>query len=102
MTATSLDALRSGHPARALSDEKMEQVRELLIGDDLRRTEERLSALEARQKGFEADVNKRLDAMRARLEALAGEVSGDRRAAFDELSKGIGELSQRVRNLSRV
>lgn len=102
MTATSLDALRTGGTPRKVTDEKMEQVRDLLVGEDLRRTEERLAALETHIRTLESDVFKRLDAMQARLEALSGEVSGDRRAAFDELSKGISDLGERVKNLSRI
>ncbi len=102
MTATSLDALRTGQTVRSMSDEKMEQVRELLLGEDLRKTDERLAAIEARQREFEIAVTRRLDAMQARIDALAGETAGDRRTAFDELAQGLGELSQRVKNLSRV
>lgn len=102
MTATSLDALRTGAPSRKVTDEKMEQVRELLLGEDLRRTDERLSAIEAHLNSLQTDVFNRLDAMQARLDALAGEVSGNQRSAFDELSKGIADLGERVKNLSRV
>lgn len=102
MTATSLDALRTGQPGRTMSDEKMEQVRELLLGEDLRRTDERLAAIEARQREFEITVSRRLDAIQARIDALSGEIAGDRRSAFEELAQGLGELSQRVKNMSRV
>ena len=102
MTATSLDALRTGAPARKIADEKMEQVRELLLGEDLRRTDERLLALETHLQNLQTDVYHRLDAMQARLDALSAEVAGNQRAAFDELSKGIADLGQRVKNLSRV
>ena len=102
MTATSLDELRPSAPTRKIADEKMEQVRELLLGEDLRRTDERLAALESHLQSLQDDVYRRLDAMQARLDALAGEVNGNQRAAFDELSKGISDLGQRVKNLSRI
>ncbi|MBU2581895.1 MAG: hypothetical protein KJ622_09275 [Alphaproteobacteria bacterium] len=102
MTATSLGALRDGEPTRKITDEKMDQVRELLLGDDLRRTELRLDAIENRISVFETDVARRIDAMQARIEAMSGEVAGERRAAFDELAKGMAELSQRIKSVSRI
>lgn len=102
MTATSLEALRVGEPSRKISDEKMDQVRELLLGEDLRRTEVRLEAIENRLRALETDVAHRIDAMQARIEALSGEVSGERRAAFDELAKGISDLGQRIKTISRI
>jgi len=102
MTATSLGALRDGEPTRKITDEKMDQVRELLLGDDLRRTELRLDAIENRISVFETDVARRIDAMQARIEAMSGEVAGERRAAFDELAKVMAELSQRIKSVSRI
>lgn len=102
MTATSLEALREGDPTRKVSDEKMDQVRELLLGDDLRRTEIRLQQLESRLNSLETDIARRMDALQARLEALSGEVAGERRAAFDELAKGMADLSQRIKSISRI
>ncbi|MBU1212873.1 MAG: hypothetical protein KJ587_16610 [Alphaproteobacteria bacterium] len=102
MTATSLEALRVGEPSRRIADEKMDQVRELLLGEDLRRTDVRLEAIESRLRALETDVARRIDAMQARLEALSGEVSGERRAAFDELAKGILDLGQRIKTISRI
>lgn len=102
MTATSLDALRTGLPVRNLSDEKMEQVRDLLVGDDLRHLATRLTTLETRLRTLETDVAQRMDAIQARIEAMSGEVSSDQRAAFDELAKGLTDLSTRVKSLSRI
>ncbi|KUO56085.1 MAG: hypothetical protein APF80_03845 [Alphaproteobacteria bacterium BRH_c36] len=102
MTATSLEALRVVEPSRRIADEKMEQVRELLLGEDLRRTDVRLEAIESRLRALETDVARRIDAMQARLEAMSGEVSGERRAAFDELAKGISDLGQRIKTISRI
>ncbi len=102
MTATSLEQLRISEPSRKISDEKMEQVRELLLGEDLRRTEVRIETIENRLQNLESDVARRIDAMQARLEAMSGEFSGERRASFDELAKGIEDLSQRIKSISRI
>ncbi len=102
MTATSLDALRTGAPSRMVADEKMDQVRELLVGADLRRTDERLAAIEARIEKLETEMAHRIDAMQARVEAMSGEVSGQHRAAFKELSAGVAELGERIKDLSRI
>lgn len=102
MTATSLEQLRAVEPSRKVADEKMEQVRELLLGEDLRRTEDRLQALEQRLHTLETDFARQIDAMQARLEALSGEFSGERRASFDELAKGIEDLGQRIKSISRI
>jgi molybdopterin synthase catalytic subunit len=102
MTATSLDVLRTGAPSRMVADEKMDQVRELLVGEDLRRTDDRLAAIETRLGKLETDMAHRIDAMQARIEAMSGEVSGQHRAAFEELSHGITELGERIKGLSRI
>lgn len=105
MTATSLDALRTGvpeRPERQVTDERMQQVRDLLLGEDLRRTEDRLTAIENHIRTLETDVSRRLDALQARIEALSGEVAGERRAAFDEVAQGISDLGQRIKQISRI
>lgn len=101
MNATSLNSLRSAHPTRDMQDEKMEQIRELLVGDILRQTEVRLSNLEARQKDFEITVGSRLAALHARLEALSGEIGAEHRAAFDDLAKCVVDLGDRIRRIGR-
>jgi DNA anti-recombination protein RmuC len=102
MTAASVNALRRGDPSQRVLDEKMEQIRDLLLGDDLRRIGERLNAVEDRLRTLETDVSRRMDAIQARIEALGGEMSGEQRAAFDALSQGVAELAQRVKNISRI
>ncbi len=79
----------------------MDQIRELLVGDVLRQTETRLATLEARLKDLETTVGSRVAALHARLEALSGEVGADRRATFDDLAKGVLELGERIRKISR-
>ena len=105
MNATSLNALRQSVEQsggqRDIADEKMEQVRELLVGDFLRANEGRIASLEARVRDLETDVGRRLDALHTRMEALAGELTGERRASFDELARNLSELGEKVRNISR-
>lgn len=107
MNATSLELLRNGlsprepQSTREPQDEKMDQIRELLVGDILRQTDVRLSNLEARLKDFETIVGSRLAAVNARLEALAGEVGAEHRASFDDLAKSVIELGERIRKIAR-
>ncbi len=101
MDATSLDQLRSAAQARHGQDEKMEQIRDLLMGDVVRQTERRLSAIEARLNDLESTVGSRLSALHARLEAMAGEVGAQRRSAFEELSKSVSELGEQIRRIAR-
>lgn len=101
MNATSLDQLRTGPNGREGPDEKMEQIRDLLVGDHVRQTERRLTAIETRLDDLESSVGSRLSALHARLEALAGEVGAEHRTAFDELSKSVLDLGERIRNISR-
>jgi hypothetical protein len=125
MNATSLDELRatilsaSGaskasdeaatqpaatEPATAVApetsaDRRMEQIRQLLLGDSLEAGSERLAALEKRQSDFERTVMHRLDLISQRLDALSRDVLADRRAAFDELARAMQDLGNRVRGI---
>lgn len=101
MNSTSLDQLRMAKPPREGQDEKMEQIRDLLVGDLVRQTERRLALLEQRMLDLETGIGSRLTALHARLEALAGEVGADQRAAFDELARSILDLGERVRKIAR-
>lgn len=101
MNATSLNALRAANPPRDAQDEKMDQIRELLVGDIVRQTEVRLSNLEARVKDFETTVGSRLAALHARIEAMSGEVGAQHRASFDDLGKSVLELAERIRKIAR-
>jgi hypothetical protein len=93
--------LRAGLAARDAHDEKMDQVRELLFGDDRRRTEARLVALEVTMRDLERSLLQRLDAIQARIEALAGEVDADRRTSFEVLAEGIDKLADDIRRIGR-
>ena len=110
MNATSLEELRAqaGKPSQSPaetaapthpSDEKMEQIRQLLFGDKLEANAERVATLEARQREFEQTVLQRLDVISQRLDALSRDVLADRRAAFDELSRAMHDLGNRVRGI---
>jgi len=68
------------------TDAQMEQIRELLVGDILRRTDARIEALEARVRELEA-----------RLEAQATEQTAGRRSTFEELSRNVADLADRIR-----
>lgn len=79
----------------------MEQIRELLIGEQMRAQEARLQAVEGRLRDLEGLVFRRVDALSARIEALAGETNADRRQAFDDLSRMVVELGESIRRVTR-
>ncbi len=83
-----------------MSDEKMDQVRELLFGEFEKQTEMRVSALEARLRELEHSIQRRFDALEARLDALSGETEANQRTAVQEISAGLAELSERIGRLS--
>jgi hypothetical protein len=93
MNMTSMPSL-AGADQSEPTDDQMQQIRELLVGEAMRR-----STLRADQ--LEAQMTRRFDALSAQIEALATNLSADRRAAFDELAHGVVELGERIRNLSQ-
>lgn len=97
---TSFTELTGGGDRSEAKDEQMDQIRELLVGDIVRRTEARIGALEDRLTEVQDDLGRRLDELAARIEELGGDLSADRRASFEELSRGVVELGERIRNLS--
>lgn len=101
MNITSHGQFKSSLPSGDLKDDKMDQVRELLFGEYERLNNARFSELEARVKELELGVHQRLDALQARLVALAADVSSDQKTAFDELARGIAELGERIRTAHR-
>jgi hypothetical protein len=101
MNMTSPPDLWAGPAARAMTDEKMDQVRELLFGDYKRNADVQLAAMDARLRELEGVMTRRLADLEARLEALVSRTSEDKRGAFDELARGVGELSQRIRDIAR-
>ena len=100
MKTSSFPELANGQgTARPISDEKMEQVRELLFGEFEKQTESRVVALEARVRELEVGLHRRLDAMQARMEAMAGEIDTSQRTAHQEIATGLEELAERVRRV---
>lgn len=99
MNATSLSELRG--PGRDLPDEKMDQIRELLVGDAVRRVEARLAMMEARVNDLEVGISRQLDALEARIEAFAGTAEGERRSTFEALARSVSELGDQIRRISR-
>lgn len=103
MTATSLNGLRNGASNNDHQpDERMDQVRELLMGDYVRHFDTKVMALEARIRELEEDLRRRVEALDLRLEALSGEVRGERRAAFDELARSIDDLGSRIKRIAKA
>lgn len=103
MKTSSIPGLANGQGApRPISDEKMEQVRELLFGEFEKQTEQRVTALEARVRELEVGLHRQLDAMQARVEALAGEIDASQRTAHDEIASGLQELAERVRRVGNT
>ncbi len=99
-SAMSLSDIRSGDPSRQMTDEKMEQVRELLFGDYERESEARVAILENRIRDLELSLHRRLDAMQARLDAISAELDVTHRQTLDELGDGLQELAARIKRPS--
>lgn len=102
MNVTLPSELRNGALSPEAADDKLEQIRDLLHGELRRDHDARLRALETRYKEFESDVQRRLELLQARLEALATENASERRTSFDELSRSIFELGDRIRRISHT
>lgn len=100
MNATSLGELRNGAAPAEATDDKIEQIRDLLYGEFKRDHEVRLKALESRVKELEGDLQRKLEAIQTRVETLASENAAERRSSFDELSRSIFELGDRIRRIS--
>ena len=58
-------------------------------------------SLESRIAALEVDIGQRFDAMSARFEALVGATDADRRTHLDELARGMLDLGERIKALSR-
>jgi len=101
MNAPTLNELRNSIPARDLADEKMNQVRDLLVGDFIRETQSRMMAMENRMRDLEAGLSQRVAVLSQRIESLAADQTIDRRTAFDELSKCVLDLGDKIRSIPR-
>jgi len=101
MTATSINALRNRTNSQDEVDDRMDQVRDLLVGDHIRSSEARLNVLEARVRDMETNFSRQIDAISLRMEALAGEVNNEHRTAFNELASNISELGESIRRIAK-
>ena len=101
MNANSLEQMRLAAGARDSRDDRMDQVRQLLVGDHVRDMETKMLAIEQRLLDLDNSVARKLDTISARIDALASQLDYDRRAAFSELSQGVLELSERLRAVSK-
>lgn len=94
-------ATRVGYMPREMADEKMNQVRDLLVGDFTREMQTRMMALETRIRDLEVGLGQRLTALNQRIEALAADHTVDRQSAFEELSKCVLDLGDKIRAIPR-
>jgi polyhydroxyalkanoate synthesis regulator phasin len=101
MSMTTMAQLGAQSAHADSTDAQMEQIRELLVGDILRRADARVEALEARVRELEGDLSRRIEALAARIEALGAEQTTGRRSAFDELSRSVADLGERIRQLAQ-
>ena len=97
MNATNLSEIRG--VGGQVSDEKMDQVREILFGEYQRRTDAHIELLEERIRELELSIHRRLDALQARIDAVNAETDASQRTSMEEIAKGMHELSERVRRL---
>jgi len=97
MNATSYAEFRTSVGSASQTDEKMDQVRELLFGEYQRQSEARMALMEARIRELELGFSRRLESIEQRMEQIAGKTDADQRAAFEELARGIADLGERVR-----
>lgn len=101
MSAFLKHELRNGSLLRDATDDKMEQIRELLFGEFKRDSDARLALVEARVRELEAGIHRKLDAIQSRLEQLSVEMKSDRNASFEELSHSVVDLAERIRRIGR-
>ena len=101
MNAPTLNELRNALPARDFGDDKMNQVRNLLIGDYVRESEARLAAVEMRLRDLETGISQRLTVLQQRIESLATDATIERQTAFEELARSVADLSDKIRVIAR-
>ena len=90
MNAPVFTEFRPNAANRDAGDDKMDQIRELVLGEYRRQTDMRLARIESR-----------MDALAARLEAMSGEIDTERRTAFDALSKGVLDLGEQIKRITK-
>ena len=102
MSAAFFTELRNGSSVKdSFDDNKMEQIRELLYGEFKRDSDARIALIEARVRELETGLHRKLDAIQKQIEDLSGTMKSDRSASFDELSRSVLELGERIRSISR-
>lgn len=57
--------------------------------------------MEARLRELETGVARQLEAIQGRLDALAADTAGDRRAAFDDLARQFHDLGERIGGIAK-
>ena len=102
MSAAFFTELRNGVNSRDSNiDDKMDQIRELLYGEFKRDSDARIALIEARVRELESGLHRKLDAIQAQIGALSSSVKSDQSATFDELSRSVLELGERIRHIPR-
>lgn len=82
-----------------VSDEKMDQIRDLLFGDFAKQSELRVAALETRVRELEGALQQRLEALEGRLEAMSREIGAEQSRSFDEIARGVMELGEHIKRI---
>lgn len=100
MNAPSLHDLRLS-AQRDAQDEKMDQIRQLLLGDSLKELSAHVASLEARIVDLEVGLARQLDAIEMRIDQMSGAAQGEQRAAFAALAGSVAELGERIRRISK-
>ena len=101
MGMTSIAQVRGDAVHPETNEDQMQQIRELLVGEILRRTEARLEQLEGRLKELEGEIGRGLDALAARIETVGAEAAAGQQTAFETLSRSVVELGEGIRGLSQ-
>lgn len=102
MNATSREDLRAALAGKSDgAEDRMAQIRELLVGEQTRLQEARMKALEVRLREIEDLVFRRFEALTGRIDAIARETGADQRAAFEGLSRLVQELGESIRKIPR-
>lgn len=78
----------------------IDQVRELLFGDNKREHESRLEELDRRLEALRDDMNARFASLEATVARLDKEAEQRRLAGIDAIGRAIGELGLAVRAIA--
>jgi hypothetical protein len=86
---------------REATDDRMDQIRDLLFGELQKQNDARFVEMTLRLREIETVFARRLDTLQSRLDALSSEISAGHRSAFDDLSRGVQDLGERIRRISQ-